>query len=243
MRSSLRVFVVIESLLLLWALYQMLGNVPAIIFLTFAIINLFYALKKRKKTSFNQFQLIASIIIMVLSLLSSPAIWLALVLAVIYFGLVMGEVSEVSLFNFTPWKKKQIKMIQTTTRQSRAGKRFKRPWVGSQRLGSDTYEWDDINFSVMIGDTIIDLGNTLLPKEDNVIIIRKGFGRTRILVPTGIGIMLEHSSMRGAAHFEQEVYYLNNESLKLYSDDYDESKRRLKIITNTLFGDLEVIRV
>lgn len=243
MRSSLRVFVVIESLLLLWALYQMLGNVPAIIFLTFAIINLFYALKKRKKTSFNQFQLIASIIIMVLSLLSSPAIWLALVLAVIYFGLIMGEVSEVSLFNFTPWKKKQIKMIQTTTRQSRAGKRFKRPWVGSQRLGSDTYEWDDINFSVMIGDTIIDLGNTLLPKEDNVVIIRKGFGRTRILVPTGIGIMLEHSSMRGAAYFEQDVYYLNNESLKLYSDDYDESKRRLKIITNTLFGDLEVIRV
>ncbi|UUV99024.1 cell wall-active antibiotics response protein LiaF [Vagococcus luciliae] len=243
MRSSWRVFIVIESLLLLWALYQMFGNVPAIIFLTFALINLFYAVKKKRKTSFNQFQLIASIIIIVLSLLSSPAIWLALVLAIIYFGLIMGEISEVRLFNFAPWKKKQIKMIQTTSRNVRSGKRFKRPWIGSQRLGSDTYEWDDINFSVVIGDTIIDLGNTLLPKEDNVVIIRKGFGRTRILVPTGIGVMLEHSSMRGAVHFDQEVYHLNNESLKLYSEDYDESTRRLKIITNTLFGDLEVIRV
>jgi len=243
MRSSWRVFIVIEALLLLWALYQLIGNIPAIIFLSFAAINLFYALKKTRKTSFNQFQIIASIIISVLCLLSSPAIWLMLVLAIIYFGLVMVEVSEVSLFNYAPWKRKQIKMIKTTSRNVRSGKRFKRSWLGSQRLGNDTYEWDDINFSVVIGDTIIDLGNTLLPKEDNVVIIRKGFGRTRILVPTGIGVMLEHSSMRGAVHFDSEVYHLNNESLKLYSEDYDEATRRLKVITNTLFGDLEVIRV
>jgi len=243
MRSSWRVFIVIESLLLLWALYQLLGNIPAMIFLVFALINLFYAVRKKHKTSFNQFQLVASIIIMILCLLSSPAIWFILILAIIYFGLVMVEVSEVSFFNFAPWKKKQIKMIKTTSRNTRSGKRFKRSWMGSQRLGNDTYEWDDINFSVGIGDTIIDLGNTLLPKDDNVVIIRKGFGRTRILVPTGIGVMLEHSSMRGAVHFDQEVYHLNNESLKLYSEDYDEATRRLKIITNTLFGDLEVIRV
>lgn len=233
MRSSWRVFIVIEALLLLWALYQLIGNIPAIIFLSFAAINLFYALKKTRKTSFNQFQIIASIIISVLCLLSSPAIWLMLVLAIIYFGLVMVEVSEVSLFNYAPWKRKQIKMIKTTSRNARSGKRFKRSWLGSQRLGNDTYEWDDINFSVVIGDTIIDLGNTLLPKEDNVVIIRKGFGRTRILVPTGIGVMLEHSSMRGAVHFDSEVYHLNNESLKLYSEDYDEATRRLKVITNT----------
>ncbi|APB30953.1 MULTISPECIES: cell wall-active antibiotics response protein LiaF [Vagococcus] len=243
MRSSWRVFIVIELLLLLWALYQLLGNIPAIIFLTFSVVNLFYVLNKKYKTSFNQFQLVASIIIMVLSLLNSPAVWLMLILAVIYFGLVMREISEVRFFNFAPWNKKQIKMIKTTGRSKRAGKRFKRSWIGSQRLGSDTYEWDDINFSLMIGDTIIDLGNTLLPKEDNVVIIRKVFGRTRILVPTGIGILLEHSSMRGAVHFDQEVYHLNNESLKLYSEDYDDSTRRLKVITNTLFGDLEVIRV
>lgn len=44
--------------------------------------------------------------------------------------------------------------------------------------------------AILAGDTIVDLGNTLLPKEDSIVIVRKGFGRTRILVPYGIGILL-----------------------------------------------------
>ena len=134
-------------------------------------------------------------------------------------------------------------MIKTTASEPKSGKKFKRPWIGNQRFGNDTYEWNDINLSVISGDTIIDLGNTLLPKEDNVVIVRKGFGRTRILVPTGIGVMLEHSTMIGVVKFEMEHFQLKNESVKLYSNDYDSAARRLKIVTNTLFGDIEVIRV
>ena len=55
--------------------------------------------------------------------------------------------------------------------------------------------------------------------------------------------MLEHSAMIGEASFEQEHFQLKNESIKLYSKDYDEAARKLKIVTNTLLGDLEVIRV
>ncbi|HAP6950980.1 TPA: cell wall-active antibiotics response protein, partial [Enterococcus faecium] len=33
------------------------------------------------------------------------------------------------------------------------------------------------------------------------------------------------------------------EQIKIYSSDYDENPRRLKIITNTLIGDVEVIRI
>ncbi len=93
-----------------------------------------------------------------------------------------------------PWRKKQMIMVETAAKEPKNGKRFKRRWFANERIGNNIYEWDDINIDLISGDTIIDLGNTLLPKEDNIIIIRKGFGRTRILVPLGVAILLEHST-------------------------------------------------
>jgi predicted membrane protein len=83
----------------------------------------------------------------------------------------------------------------------------------------------------------------LLPKEDSIVIVRKGFGRTRILVPYGIGILFEHATLYGKVDFDEDTQVLRNETIKMYSEDYDESPRRLKIVTNTLVGDVEVIRV
>ncbi len=34
---------------------------------------------------------------------------------------------------------------------------------------------------------------------------------------------------------------LINETVKLYSRDYDETNRKIKIVSNSLLGDLEVI--
>ncbi|MGC3124522.1 cell wall-active antibiotics response protein LiaF, partial [Enterococcus faecalis] len=78
----------------------------------------------------------------------------------------------------------------------------------NERIGNNIYESDDINIDLISGDTIIDLGNTLLPKVDNIIIIRKGFGRTRILVPLGVAFLLEHSTFYGTVRFEEEKYQL-----------------------------------
>ena len=47
----------------------------------------------------------------------------------------------------------------------------------------------------------------------------------------------------GNVLFEEEQFSLKNEQIKIYSSDYDENPRRLKIITNTLIGDVEVIRI
>jgi predicted membrane protein len=119
----------------------------------------------------------------------------------------------------------------------------KQNWIGNDRIGTQVFEWDDINVAILAGDTIVDLGNTLLPKEDSVVIVRKGFGRTRILVPYGIGILFEHATLYGKVDFDEDTQVLRNETIKIYSEDYDESPRRLKIVTNTLVGDVEVIRV
>lgn len=244
MKSSWKFFIIIESLLLILAGYQLFKNPPALVLLVIAVINLIYAIKKERRTSFNQFQMIVSLVVIILSLLiSSPIIWIMLVFAVIFIGLKGVEVSGVSFFQNAPWHKKQMVMVETTETEPKNGRRFKRPWIGNQRIGSNIYEWDDINFTIISGDTIVDLGNTLLPKTDNVILIRKGFGRTRILVPVGVGIVLEHSSLLGNVKFEGEFYRVKNESIKAYSEDYDESNRRLKIVTSTLMGDVEVIRI
>ena len=244
MNSSWKFFFIIEALLLILAGYQLINNPAAIVFLTLAVFNLLYALKKSIKTSFNQFQLIVSLVVIGLILLiSSPMIWIMMIFAVIFIGLKGVEVSGVELFQNAPWRKKHMLMVETAESEPKNGRRFKRPWIGNQRIGSNVYEWDDINFTIISGDTIIDLGNTLLPKTDNVIMIRKGFGRTRVLVPVGIGIVLEHSTLLGNVIFEDEFFRIKNESLKVYSQDYDGNNRRLKIVTSTLMGDVEVIRI
>lgn len=134
-------------------------------------------------------------------------------------------------------------IVEAESPTEHQGERKKQSWFGNERIGNQVFEWDDINVDLIAGDTIVDLGNTLLPKEDSVVIIRKVFGRTRVLVPYGVGILFEHATFYGKVRFEEEEIALKNESLKMYSEDYDDSPRRLKLITNSLLGDVEVIRV
>jgi len=49
--------------------------------------------------------------------------------------------------------------------------------------------------------------------------------------------------MMGSVIIENQRYNLKNESIQLYSKNYDEESRHLKIITNVVIGDLEVILV
>lgn len=164
-----------------------------------------------------------------------------------YFFIVLDNKSLPNLkfpdFDSIPWQEKEIIIVETAKSLPKNGKRFKRNWLGNERIGNSVYEWDDINLTVLMGDTIVDLGNTLLPKDESYVIVRKGFGKTRILVPAGIGIMIQHSAFKGKVHFEKDVFVLNNESLKLYSEQYDKNTRKIKLITTVLVGDLEVITI
>lgn len=122
-------------------------------------------------------------------------------------------------------------------------KRQTHQWFGDTTIGEQLYTWDDINLSVIAGDTIIDLGNTLLPaKRENVILLRKSFGRTRILVPVGTKVRINHSALIGKLKLDENQYKLHNETINLTLNDQEDS-RELRIITNVLIGDLEVIYV
>lgn len=244
MNNPWKSFILVEALLLVLALWQIIHNTPLLVLLILGILSVVFAAKRRAhRSGFLNFILVTGIILIFISVINSPAVWLMVVFAILFIGLRGVEISGIDLTQRAPWKKKQMMIIETTNVESKNGRRFKRPWFANERIGSNVYEWDDINIDILSGDTIIDLGNTLLPKEDNVIIVRKGFGRTRVLVPLGVDVLLEHSTFLGNVTFENEKYHLKNESLKVYSDSYDSNPRRLKILTNTLLGDVEVIRV
>lgn len=243
MKKPGRFFFIVESLLLLIIIWQTLQNPLLLLLIGSGSLFVYFALRRKKRLQKGNFNLFLGIILILFGLLNNPAVWVMLIFTILFIGLKGIEISGIDFSNYAFWRKKQMIMVQTQESQNHDGKKKKQQWLGNERIGNDVYEWDDINLNVLSGDTIIDLGNTILPKKDNVILVRKGIGRTRILIPTGIGVQLEHTALMGAVSFEDYETKLRNETLTLYSKEYSESSRRLKVVTNTLFGDIEVFRV
>ena len=107
----------------------------------------------------------------------------------------------------------------------------------------EIFEWDDINIVALGGDSIIDLGRTILPEGENVVVIRKLFGRTRVIVPHEIALKMNISLINGRVIYEQDEFSLLNDSFLWEGPDYQKNKRKLKIMISSVFGDVEVIRL
>lgn len=244
MTRQWKFFLAIELLLIIWLLYQLSSNFFVALLAISGILVLISS-SKSKKENRNRSYLIG-IFLVAFAVMSTSAFWLMLLFTVSFIALKGGAgLTSVNRHFFTnaPWNEKDIVMVETAETMPKSGKRQKRGWIGHQKIGSDIFEWDDINFTIFMGDTIVDLGNTFLPKSESYIVIRKGFGKTRVLVPQGIGVMVEHSAIKGTILFEDHEYNLLNESVKLYSHNFDKENRKLKIITSSFVGDLEVITV
>lgn len=117
-------------------------------------------------------------------------------------------------------------------------------WFGRQQTPDHVYEWNDVNIQGGIGDTVIDLGNTVLPKGTSVISVRHILGNIVIMVPYDIEVSIHHNGLAGAVtiidcveprSFNQSIYY--------QTKDYDTAQQKVKIITSLAVGDLEVKRV
>lgn len=244
MSNHWKFFFAVEAVLVVWFLYQLSTNV-FVALLTIAGIWILIRSHQSKKENKTPSYLLG-VFLLLFSAVSTSAFWFILLAAVFFIsikgqGVLKGM--NTNVFKRAPWNEKEIKIVETTESTPKSGKRIKQRWVGTEKIGNTIFEWDDINFTLLMGDTIIDLGNTVLPKSESYIVIRKGIGKTRVLVPKGVGVMIEHNSLMGNVLFEGEDYSLTNESLKIYSKDYDVSNRKLKVITSVLVGDLEVITI
>ena len=117
----------------------------------------------------------------------------------------------------------------------------KNNWIGTNNKSTESiYSWEDVNFSKLIGDSIFDLGNTLLPREQNIILIRQGIGNIKVLIPEGTAVAIDFSVLVGNLIVDGTKHDLLNENLVWYSDNYQTQTRKVKIVTNLLVGELEV---
>ncbi|WP_455675611.1 cell wall-active antibiotics response protein LiaF [Pradoshia sp.] len=115
---------------------------------------------------------------------------------------------------------------------------------GNQSTPEEIYEWDDINAAVGFGDVVIDLSNTVLPKEESIIAIRNIAGNVEILIPYDISVKLSHTALYGSINlFDQEKRDIRNQQISYKTEGYEESSSRIKIVTSIGAGSIVVRRV
>ncbi|MGM0923861.1 MAG: cell wall-active antibiotics response protein LiaF [Bacillota bacterium] len=126
---------------------------------------------------------------------------------------------------------------------------YKKPLFGNNVFGQQTsaeeiYEWNDINIQSGIGDTIIDLSNTVLPKEECIIVIRNVIGNVKILLPYELDAAFQHSSWAGAVSiFEHREPKFFNQVVSYQTKGYEDAVQKVKVVTSSIVGDLEVKRI
>ena len=116
--------------------------------------------------------------------------------------------------------------------------------LGGQKTPDHIYDWEDINIQNGVGDIVIDLGSTLLPKGESVISARNIAGTIKIYVPYEVDVKIVHSIVAGSVHIlghdEQKMF---NRNMTFFTENYEHSPYKIKIITSIVAGSLEVIRV
>lgn len=117
---------------------------------------------------------------------------------------------------------------------------FKNILIGDQRIEDQVYEWDDINIQCGIGDIVIDLGMTMLPLGENILMIRGVIGNIRLLIPHDTAIIINHSALTGMLKIDGDKERLLNGNVIYHSDNYEDATRKVKIITSLVVGDVEV---
>lgn len=224
-------FLIVEAVLLLLALTTILSNdIPRFIAMLIIIL---LALKFYNDTNKVNFVLTACLLIFFLIIMLNTYVILALIVGLIY--IMINHFSQVQ-------KNNRLAELSFKTRPVTLTK-YRNQWFGEDEdLMSDTYYFDDVDVIRMTGNDSIDLSKVILRNQDNVILIRKVYGPTKIIVPIDVSVNLTVSSIYGAVTFFDDIPYdLRNETIKLRSDDYENSSRRVKIVISNFAGDTEVI--
>ncbi|PLR96075.1 cell wall-active antibiotics response protein LiaF [Bacillus sp. T33-2] len=117
-------------------------------------------------------------------------------------------------------------------------------FFGRQKTPDHVYEWNDVNIQAGVGDSVIDLSLTVLPKGETVIFIRNIIGNVKVFIPYDLEVTVRHSSLAGSTSvLDYQESKILNQTLFLQTPDYDQAEQKVKIFTSMLIGDLEVKRI
>ncbi|MGF3076476.1 cell wall-active antibiotics response protein LiaF [Facklamia sp. P13055] len=197
----------------------------------------------------NRLILGLGLILVIMTIVLTKSFWLFLL--TIFFALIvfkkehiheMGNLSE-SVLHPAPKESESyygIKLLQPQDQQ-RTILEYRSLFDMREEGTKTSYEWDDINLVYFGGNSIIDLGNTLIPAGEHTVVIRKMFGRVRLIIPRDIGLKMNISLISGNVLFESQDYVLTLENFKWRSPDYQQANRKLNVIISSFIGDVEVI--
>lgn len=208
------------------------ADFPRFIFLLFlfALMMRFYLGRDWGNLMMTSMALLLFFIIM-----ANPYVVLALIFGVIY--MILNYFSRMQ-------KRENYQFIHIDQAPKRV-KRERMHWFGNQDYFNrgTAYPFDDINIVRVFGNDVIDLTEVALTGTDNVIVVRKSFGTTHVIVPLGVEVDLSASAVYGHLDFLDLVESdLRNEAVKFQSHHFLNASKRVKVVVSVLFGDIEVIR-
>lgn len=227
-----QIFLFIEACLLTGALIMMVSEH----FSRFLLMLLLFLLLIRYYTGKqgNNFILVAVSILFFFIIMLNPFVILAIFVALIY-----------SLFLLYPMMNQERDDTNLVFEDVITVKREKNRWFGNLHHFSSyqTCRFDDINLFRLMGKDTIHLEHVILSNHDNVIILRKLVGTTRIIVPVDVEVSLSVNSLYGDLTFlDQPKRALRNEQFHQETRDYLKSPKSVKIFLTTMVGDVEVVR-
>ena len=227
-----QIFLFIETCLLTGALIMMVSEH----FSRFLLILLLFLLLIRYYTGKqgNNFILVAVSILFFFIIMLNPFVIMAIFVALIY-----------SLFLLNPMMNQEREDTNLVFEEVVTVKREKNRWFGNLHHFSSyqTCRFDDINLFRLMGKDTIHLEHVILTNHDNVIILRKIVGTTKIIVPVDVEVSLSVNSLYGdLIFFDQPKRALRNEQFHQETRDYLKSPKSVKILLTTMVGDVEVVR-
>lgn len=227
-----QIFLFIEACLLTGALIMMLSEH----FSRFLLILLLFLLLIRYYTGRqgNNFFLVAVTILFFFIIMLNPFVIMAIFVALLY-----------SLFLLYPMMNQEREETNLVFENVVTVKKEKNRWFGNLHHFSSHQicRFDDINLFRLMGKDTIHLEHVILTNHDNVIILRKIVGTTRIIVPVDVEVSLSVNSLYGDLIFlDQPKRALRNEQYHQETRDYLKSPKSVKIFLTTMVGDVEVVR-
>lgn len=231
--KKIQFFLTIEAILLTLAMVDILAtDFPRFILL---LVLLLLGIRFYLGKDMGNLMLTSATLLLFFIIMANPYVVLALIFAVVY--MILNYFSRMQ-------KREDYRFVHIDQAPKRV-KRERMRWFGNQDYfeQSMTYPFDDINIVRVFGNDVIDLTEVAFTGVDNVIIVRKSFGTTRIVVPLGVEVDLSASVVYGHLDFLNLVSSdLRNESVKFQSYHFLNAQKRVKIVVSVLFGDIEVIR-
>lgn len=211
------------------------------LFIAFAIgLACIYFGKKQKESSSKKALILFGAIVLIITIISMMTF--RFLVLVIVLGLLYQYYQS----------KKNPQVIQPLIK-------FEKDWIGEKKLKRKplfqnfiygrkqtpkyVYEWNDIHILLGVGDVIIDLSNTVLPK-DAVISIRGIVGNVQIFLPYEVEFSFHHTSLYSHVNLLNEIEdRIINESIYYETALYHSASEKVKIFTSTIVGKIEVRRI